>query len=72
MKPPVVGKRYYCWVSRVSWVVGTCTSAKGLFWEFKLERLVEGMSRDWGIGDVISVRASWVEELREVPFDAEG
>ena len=72
MAPQVVGKRYKFKGSAHGWIVGRCVSAKGEFWEFKLETYVAGFNRNWSFGDVMAVRASYVEELEEIPLDAQG
>lgn len=72
MTPVVVGKRYTVKHVRGGSFVGRCVSAKGEFWEFRLESNVKGMSRDWEIGDVMAVRATFVGKLEEIPLDAQG
>lgn len=71
MAPPVVGKRYRGWISGRGDFVGRCVSARGSFWEFKVEGRVEGRSRVWEIGDVMAVGATCVGSLVEIPLDAQ-
>ena len=72
VKLPVVGKRCKVYLVRGTKFVGRCVSAKGEFWEFKLETFVLGDSRDWGIGDVMAVRAAFIAGIEEIPLDAKG
>lgn len=72
MRQPVVGKRYKGSYIRGGLFVGRCVSVRGEFWEFKLENLVAGLDRDWGIGDLMSVWKALVGTLVEIPLDAQG
>lgn len=72
MAPPVVGKRFKGWVRGRGDFVGRCISARGYFWEFKVENRVEGEARVWEIGDVMAVGETDVVGLEEIPLDAQG
>lgn len=72
MATPVVGKRYKGWISGRGDFVGRCVTARGSFWEFKVENRVEGRARVWEIGQLMAVGAASVGALVEIPLDAIG